>query len=148
MWAAARDELQRQGLSGEDCTELWLESARTIVGRLKPDRAEIVLRTAVRGLARLPWDGPTMGRTDLASSIGGNSHALDDGTVLGALILRGIAAKLGEEPPASAAGRRLLWEQAGVQSDEVSTTVLTLGLRPCRRLARCDGRTRSQRCRV
>lgn len=131
LWAAAREELAKQGLTGEPWVEGWLDDIRAVIGRVSPARAESMLRVAVRGLARLPWStGPRTGRTELASALGGSSHALDDGTVLGALILRGVAAKLDVAPPDSALERRLLWEQAGVQSDEVSTTVLTLGLRP------------------
>ncbi|MGH9055176.1 MAG: TIGR02679 family protein, partial [Acidimicrobiales bacterium] len=73
---------------------------------------------------------PRIGRTEFASALGGSSHALDDGSVLGALVLRAISAALDAPAPSSAGERRWLWEQAGVQSDEVSTTVLTLGLRP------------------
>jgi uncharacterized protein (TIGR02679 family) len=95
-----------------------------------------VARSAVRALARLPWSlGDPIGRTELASSIGGSSHALDDGTVLSALILRGIASALDATPPSTAIERRLMWERAGIRSDEVSTTVLTYGLRPTGRSA-------------
>ncbi len=45
-------------------------------------------------------------------------------------ILRGIAVVLDVAPSTNAVERRRLWEEAGVQPDEVSTTVLTLGLRP------------------
>lgn len=131
LWAAAREELASQGLTGEVWVEEWLGSVRSVVGRVPAVRAETVMRTAVRGLARLPWShGPRIGRTELASGLGGSSHALDDGTVLAALVLRAIALALGLPLPGSAGERRSLWERAGVQSDEVSTTVLTLGLRP------------------
>jgi uncharacterized protein (TIGR02679 family) len=143
VWSAARSELDAHGLSGASWAEPWLESARPIVNRLAPDRAETVVVTAVRGLARLGLEstGPagvelagrgmaSVGRTEFASTLGGSSHALDDGSVLGTLILRGVTVSLGEPPPVTAADRRRLWELAGVQSDEVSTTVLTLGLRP------------------
>ncbi len=131
LWAAARQELTTKGLVGQPWVEAWLESIRTVVGRVPAIRAEAVLRRAVGGMARLPWSaGPRIGRTEFASAIAGSSHALDDGSVLGALILRAIAAVLDVPAPSSAVERRSLWEQAGVQSDEVSTTVLTLGLRP------------------
>ena len=130
VWAAAREELITQGLGGELWVEAWLEAVRPVVGRVAPTRAEAVIRTAARGLARLPWSsGQRIGRTELASTLGGSSHALDDGSVLG-LILRGIAVVLEVAPSTTAVERRRLWEEAGVQPDEVSTTVLTLGLRP------------------
>ena len=131
LWAAARKELAAHGLIGEPWVEAWLEDVRPVVARAAPGRASKALRAAVSGLSRLPWStGPAIGRTELASAIGGSSHALDDGTVLAALILRGIVAAAGAPAPATAVERRLLWERAGVRSDEVSTTVLTLGLRP------------------
>ncbi len=140
IWAAGRTELEAQGLAAADWVEPWLESVRPIVNRLPEGRGETVLVTAVRGLARLGLrtgaaDGealvPTsVARTEFASALGGSSHALDDGSVLSTLILRGISASIGEPAPRTAAERRLMWERAGVQSDEVSTTVLTLGLRP------------------
>ncbi|MGH7919116.1 MAG: TIGR02679 domain-containing protein, partial [Candidatus Dormibacteraceae bacterium] len=87
LWAAAREELATQGLIGQPWVEAWLESIRTVIGRVPPLRAETVLRTAVRGVARLPWSaGPRIGRTEFASALGGSSHALDDGSVLGALV--------------------------------------------------------------
>jgi len=54
---------------------------------------------------------------------------LDDGTLLGALVLRAAAAVVATPYPSSAAGRRALWRAVGVLTDEVSTTVLTAGLR-------------------
>ncbi|HET9072042.1 MAG TPA: TIGR02679 family protein [Acidimicrobiales bacterium] len=131
LWAGAREELAACGLLGAPWVERWLEDIRPVVGRASPARGPQLLRDAARGLARLPWaSSPALGRTDLASTVGGDAHALDDGTVLAALILRGIAAALGVDPPSGALERRLLWERAGVRTDEVSTTVLTLGLRP------------------
>jgi uncharacterized protein (TIGR02679 family) len=88
------------------------------------------MATAVRCLTRLPWNGERRGRTELAASVAGNSHALDDGTLVSTLVLRAIAARLGSASPTSAADRRRLWNEAGVLGDEVSTTVLTLGLVP------------------
>lgn len=55
------------------------------------------------------------------------SAALGDGRALAAVVLRGRA---GGAPPATAALRRKLWEESGVLADTVSTSVLTLGLRP------------------
>lgn len=140
VWAAGRAELEAQGLAAADWVEPWLDSIRPIVNRLPSERGQATLVTAVRGLARLqhgadpaPGESATtvgLGRTEFASAVGGSSHALDDGRPLSVLILRGIAAAVGEPAPTTAAERRLMWERAGVQSDEVSTTVLTLGLRP------------------
>jgi uncharacterized protein (TIGR02679 family) len=59
----------------------------------------------------------------------GDAHGLDDGTLLAAVVLRAAAVATGAPYPATAAGRRELWRAVGVSSDEVSTTVLTAGLR-------------------
>jgi len=130
LWSAIRAGLASAGLDGEPWVEAWLESIRPVLGRLGPGRAQSVATTAVRCVARLPSSSPGVGRTELASAVAGSSHALDDGSLLGALVLRAIASRLATPLPSSAAERRQLWAQGGVVSDEVSTTVLTLGLRP------------------
>jgi hypothetical protein len=52
-----------------------------------------------------------------------------DDRALAHLVVRGLAAVCGQEPPVSAVERRALWERVGVQSDTVSSTCLTFGLR-------------------
>ena len=84
-----------------------------------------VARTAVEIRGRLP--GPVRLRTELAAETTGDAHALDDGRPLATVVLRGLHP--GALPP-TAAGRRAVWEEAGVLADTVSTSVLTLGLRP------------------
>ena len=87
-----------------------------------------VARTAVVIRCRLP--GPVRLRTELAAETTGDAHALDDGRPLATVVLRGL------HPgplPATAAGRRAVWEEAGVLADTVSTSVLTVGLRPLER---------------
>ncbi|WP_131769276.1 DUF2399 domain-containing protein [Candidatus Protofrankia californiensis] len=74
-----------------------------------------------------------IGRGELAESVTGTAHGLDDGAVLARLVLRGLALAADEDPATAvrdAAGRRALWRSAGVVVDEVSSTVLTYGLRP------------------
>lgn len=78
-------------------------------------------RQAVCVLATLP--GAPRLRTELAASVLGDAHALDDGRPLASLVLRGLG---GGELPRD---RRAAWERVGVLADTVSTTVLTLGLR-------------------
>jgi uncharacterized protein (TIGR02679 family) len=68
-------------------------------------------------------------RVDLAARICADAHALDDDRPLAHLVLRGLAAAFGVEPPVSAAARRALWERVGVQTDSVSSTCLTFGVR-------------------
>jgi uncharacterized protein (TIGR02679 family) len=65
-------------------------------------------------------------RTELAAAATGDAHALDDGKPLAALLLRALVVDV----PGSAAERRAVWESVGVLADAVSTSVLTLGLRP------------------
>lgn len=84
-----------------------------------------VARAAVAIRGHLP--GPVRLRTEVAAETTGDAHALDDGRPLATVVLRGL------HPgalPSTAAGRRALWEEAGVLADTVSTSVLTLGLRP------------------
>jgi uncharacterized protein (TIGR02679 family) len=90
-----------------------------------PD-AEVVARHAVAVRALLPAS-PARLRTELAVAVTGDAHALDEGRALAAVVLRGLA---GGAPPATVALRRKLWEESGVLADTVSTSVLTLGLRP------------------
>lgn len=88
--------------------------------------------TALDVAARLLLLDPVaaVARSELAARVTGNAHALDDGTVLSQLVLRALTAAAGEEPPRTATGRRELWERHGVRPDSVSSTCLTLGLRP------------------
>ncbi len=74
-------------------------------------------------------------RTELAARAAGSAHALDDGTILGACVLRALALDSGEALPRTPAARQELWAQYGVRTDRVSTTVLSLGLR-----SRAEGR--------
>lgn len=103
----------------------WADAVRSsgLLTRL-PD-AEAVARTAVAVRAVLP--GRSRLRTELAAAVTGDAHALDDGRPLCALVLRGLT---GGTLPPTAAARREVWASVGVQSDSVSTSVLTLGLRP------------------
>ncbi|MHB1599242.1 MAG: TIGR02679 family protein [Acidimicrobiales bacterium] len=135
VWAAARAALADHGLGEQHWTEPWLEEIRGAgtLTRLGPDRAAASVVRAVRALAALPVVEGTagrLGRTDLAIRVTGSSHGLDDGEILASLVLRGIARMTSGAPPESAADRRALWEAAGILADEISTTVLTAGLRP------------------
>lgn len=65
-------------------------------------------------------DAPSISRTDLAASVAGSAHALDEGTRLGAAVQRALRYLTGHE-----AG---VWERAGVHPDLVSGAALTWGL--------------------
>lgn len=66
-------------------------------------------------------------RTQLAAELFGDAHALDDDRRLAAVVLRAARA-LGRR--GDTANQREEWERLGVLTDRVSTTCLTLGLRP------------------
>jgi uncharacterized protein (TIGR02679 family) len=57
----------------------------------------------------------------------GDAHALDEGRALAAVVLRGPGRRLCSGDGRAAEGA---WEESGVLADTVSTSVLTLGLRP------------------
>lgn len=128
---AAREEpvaAAREELPSVPWAEAWLGSVR----RLGPSPSDASL--AARLLARLLTSHEVVSRQDLAVGVAGDAHALDDGTALSTLVLRGLALAARAEMPDSAAARRELWTAAGVLLDGVSTTCLAL------RLPLCGGR--------
>ena len=133
VWAAGRRSLDDVGLGAAPWVEPWLEELRRVgpLGRVQPERAERALAVAVRCVAALPRlvGDPPCGRGELASLLTGDAHGLDDGSLVGAVVLRAAAAIAGTSYPSSTAGRRALWRSMGVLTDEVSTTALTAGLR-------------------
>jgi uncharacterized protein (TIGR02679 family) len=104
----------------------WLDGVRRAGVLARTADPVSAVRTAAQALARLP---APIARTDLAVAVSGDAHALDDGNAAAVLVLRALAARLGEPPPVTTAHRRALWERFGVRVDLVSTTCLTLGLR-------------------
>lgn len=133
VWAAGRRALDDAGMSGAGWAEVWFDDLRRTgtLGRVPAERAERVLCVAVRSVRALPRQSgdPPCGRGELAVLVSGDAHGLDDGSLLGALVLRAAAAILATPYPSMAAERRALWRAMGVLTDEVSTTVLTAGLR-------------------
>ncbi len=103
--------------------EGWLATTRW---RTEPDDVMAGLDV----LAHLP-QAIRGGRTRLAARILHDAHALDPDRPAGRIVLSALAHRSGE-PVVSlrAADRRRLWAEVGVLSDDVSSTVLTLGLRP------------------
>lgn len=133
VWAAGRRSMDEIGLGGAQWAEAWFDDLRRAgtLGRVPAERAEHAFSAAVRCVGALPHFGgdSPCGRGDLASLVTFDAHGLDDGSLLGALVLRAAAAIEAVPYPSSAAGRRALWRAVGVLTDEVSTTVLTAGLR-------------------
>ncbi|MEU6232164.1 TIGR02679 family protein [Kitasatospora sp. NPDC047058] len=94
-----------------------------------PDRTRGLLTAALTVLAALPAGGEPL-PVLAARLLDGDSHALDDGTRLSSLVLRALAVLYGTDMPDAAEGRRALWSRAGVADDDLSATVLAVGLRP------------------
>lgn len=138
VWSTVQAELDATSLSAQPWTAQWLEEIRRggTLARQDPRTATTVLTQAVQTLATLfPGTDPRLtpvswGRGELATRATGSAHGLDDGTLLSRLVLRGIALARGVEFPADAPARRALWRMASVTPDEVSSTVLSYGLRP------------------
>ncbi|MFE3873045.1 TIGR02679 family protein [Kitasatospora sp. NPDC059146] len=93
-----------------------------------PDRTRSLLTAALTVLAALPADGEPL-PVLAARLLDGDSHALDDGTRLSGLVLRALAVLYDADLPDSAETRRVLWSRAGVADDQLSATVLAVGLR-------------------
>jgi uncharacterized protein (TIGR02679 family) len=133
LWAELDRLLVTDGLSGQSWTRPWTEWLHRggVLTRLSADDALSTLAVATQALAKtLDGERPPAGLAELASEVTGDAHGLDDGTPAAAVILRALAFALDTPPPTSAAERRLLWQQVGVSTDEISGTVITYGLRP------------------
>lgn len=87
------------------------------------------LDLALACLRLLPADLP-VSLAGLAADVTGSAHGLDPGRRLNRAVLDGLALAFGVPSPHDAEAARSLWEQAGVVPDPLSSTVLTLGLRP------------------
>jgi uncharacterized protein (TIGR02679 family) len=92
------------------------------------DRHRRRLDTVLAVLARLPADEPVL-LANLAVDTTGSAHGLDRGQRIAALVLDALAAATGGPNPLDAETVRDLWERVGVVPDQLSSTVLTLGLR-------------------
>lgn len=88
-----------------------------------------VLDDALTCLGRLPAD-PAVTLAGLAADVTGDAHGLDPGRRLARLVLDALAVAFGVDAGTAAESTRARWEQAGVVPDPLSSTVLTLGLRP------------------
>lgn len=139
MWEAARTH--RLVTERPELRE-WLGELRRsgLLRRLAadPEDEPRLLERTLRVLAALPVriegemdvEGGTVRLPVLASRVLGSSHALDVGQPEAALVLRALARLQGRPLPGSVGERRELWHGAGVVTDDVSSRVLALGLRP------------------
>ncbi|MGW5674709.1 TIGR02679 family protein [Streptomyces sp. NPDC003860] len=137
VWSSLASSLDASPLADQEWPRQWYDLLRRsgVPRGVTPEAAIRTLQQAVQVLtALLGPDGPerngTRGRGELAAMATGSAHGLDDGTWLARLVQRGVALAHGTELPDDAAGRRALWRLVSVTPDEVSSTVLTYGLRP------------------
>jgi uncharacterized protein (TIGR02679 family) len=106
----------------------WAAAVRRAGVNGSAARTQEEIGQALRVIAELPASGDPL--PVLADRVLGNTHALDDGTRLGGLVLRALAAIYDVAVPDNAQRRRALWEQAGVADGELSPVVLAAGIRP------------------
>ncbi|WP_338146213.1 TIGR02679 family protein [Streptomyces boncukensis] len=135
VWSSFAAALEASPLASAPWSHQWLESLRRagLPKGVEPEAAVRTLHQAVHVLTLVlspDTARPGRGRGELAAETTGTAHGLDDGAWLTRLVLRGIAFAHGTELSEDAAGRRALWRLAGVTPDEVSSTVLSYGLRP------------------
>lgn len=146
---AARDQRARRRAEPFNAAEQWLADHPTIAGQpwveswlrglrrdgvlsRRADSARSVV-AALQVVAALPMGASAvstgMARTQLAATVLHDAHGLDDGSPVAQLVLRALACGHDVPVPRDAAGRRDLWERAGIAADAVSSTCLTFGLR-------------------
>jgi uncharacterized protein (TIGR02679 family) len=107
----------------------WLD-ATGLLRRSADDAAAAAVLCAdlVAVIDRLPATGVALGA--LAAAATGDAHALDDGRPLATLALAAARVLVGALPAGSGSAleRRGVWAAVGVHRDELSSTVLALGL--------------------
>ncbi|MFF8321715.1 TIGR02679 family protein [Streptomyces bobili] len=134
VWSSLASSLDASPLAGQEWPRRWYDLLRRagVPRGVTPEAAVSTLQQAVLVLTTLlgPERGSARGRGELAAMATGSAHGLDDGTWLARLVQRGVALAHDTEFPGDAAGRRALWRLVSVTPDEVSSTVLTYGLRP------------------
>lgn len=91
-----------------------------------PDAAADLLAQLNTVVQNLPSTGEPLGR--FAARTTGDAHALDDDRPLATLALRAARTFTGLPDGAGAEWRREVWASVGLMRDELSTTVITLGL--------------------
>lgn len=88
--------------------------------------AEPLLADLAAVLGHLPADGEPLGR--FAARVAGGAHALDDDRSLATLAVGAARVLAGLPEGSGAEWRREVWAGVGLLRDELSATVLTLGL--------------------
>lgn len=132
LWSGVEDSLIHNGLADAAWARSfvrWLHGSGLLVragGRANPE-----FETAARALAAvlLPQPPPRM-LGELAASVAGDAHALDNDRLAGRLTLRGLGFAFDLPDPVTPRDRIALWERVAVSADTISGTVLTWNLRP------------------
>ncbi|MFC3451393.1 TIGR02679 family protein [Amycolatopsis speibonae] len=130
-WAAAHQPLDNLAAQRPELATWrgWLDSTG-MVRRLAsdPGAASALTSAAVRVLTELPSKGIALGR--LAAETSGDAHGLDDGRPLATIVLSAARCLRGTPPvgDGTAGERRASWAAVGVHRDELSSSVLCLGL--------------------
>jgi uncharacterized protein (TIGR02679 family) len=108
----------------------WLDGLRAAgtVRRLarEQDDAAPLLADCARVLEALPCEPTALGR--FAERVAGSAHGLDEGRPLTGLVFGAARALGGAADGDGAAWRREVWASVGLLRDELSTTVLALGV--------------------
>lgn len=113
---------------------MWLDQLRRdgVLKRLSEGDVNVANRwldQAVAILHQVPFDDEPIAR--VAARLAGNSHALDPGSPLATIVLRGLSLRHQCPMPLNAPGRRELWAKAGIVCDELSAPVLVFNLVLC-----------------
>jgi uncharacterized protein (TIGR02679 family) len=127
--AAALDSARSSQLAGHAWFTRWLDriAADGTLTRLVRRADAPLLGAAVRVLEALPDDAARIVPLPvLAEQATGDTKSLASGTPLEQLVLRALAERGGGEVPRDRAGRRVLWESAGVIADDLASQVLVL----------------------
>ena len=132
--AGAREAMVRSGensfLGAEDWYGAWLaETARDgTLTKLANAGEQAWFGQAVRVLEAVARRDTPVLLQALAAEITGDTHALDHGTTLSMLVLRGLAARSGVPRPATTEDRREVWDVSGIIVDDLASRVLVLNL--------------------
>ncbi|MBF6446226.1 MULTISPECIES: TIGR02679 family protein [Nocardia] len=122
-WLDAHPVVRAQPALGD-----WARAMRRagIIGG-SVDKTRDLLADALAVLQAIPAPGTSL--PVFAEQTVRDPHALDNGTRLHTAVIRALAAIHNCDVPGDAVGLRGFWEMAGVADDELSSTVLTAGLR-------------------
>ena len=116
LWTELRAGLAGLGLDREPWCEAWTQSVRSLVGPDPTPSAARAILEAARCLATLgDANGASCmrGRVELAAQIVGDSHGLDDDSLAGTMVLRGIAARVRRSEPGHSRGSPCLVGDSG-----------------------------------